>query len=426
MPRFIFETNFFTNTSTAQGNNTRADGLVSHAEGIDTIAKGVASHAEGSCTKAYGLAAHSEGTSTTAGSPDNSSVYNSASHAEGYGTSATGQGAHAEGYDTIAEGEGSHSEGWETIANNLASHAEGFQTTASGQVSHAEGNITSATGLAAHAEGFQTLASNYGSHSEGYLSTASGNYSHAEGSETVASGECSHAEGNNTSTDGYEGAHIIGQYGDATEAYSWFIANGTDYESRGLGAKWLSSNRCMFIDGPTYFAGGADYAEMFETLDGQPIDYGYFVTLEGEKIRKANSNDRYILGVISSTPSVVGDSAEFGWDSRYVTDEWGQVQKHEVTIPAVIRDGKEIVPEHTVTQPVYNPEWDKSKEYVSRLLRPEWAAVGLLGKIKVRHDGSCQVNGFCWPNDEGIATAAESGYRVIKSSGPNQVTVLFK
>ena len=39
------------------------------------------------------------------------------------------------------------------------------------------------------------------------------------------------------------------------------------------------------------------YAEMFETLDGQPIDCGYFVTLNGRKVRIANPRDRYILGV---------------------------------------------------------------------------------------------------------------------------------
>ena len=49
----------------------------------------------------------------------------------------------------------------------------------------------------------------------------------------------------------------------------------------------------------------------------------------------------------------------------------------------------------------------------------------MLGKLLVRDDGTCQVNGYCKPNNEGIATAADHGYRVMKRTGPNQVLVLL-
>ncbi|PES06886.1 exosporium leader peptide, partial [Bacillus anthracis] len=181
---------------------------------------------------------------------------------------------------------------------------EGFHTTASGLHSHAEGANTQALGNEAHAEGFQT--------------TASGNQAHAEGLGNVA---------------GFNGSHIMGRYGVATESYSWFIGNGTSTSDTGLGAKWLASTGNMYIDGPTYVAGGADYAEMFEVVE-EPIDFGYFVTLEGERIRKATAQDTFILGITSATPSVLGDSAEMSWQNKYVVDKWGQRQYEEVTIPA--------------------------------------------------------------------------------------------
>ena len=77
-------------------------------------------------------------------------------------------------------------------------------------------------------------------------------------------------------------------------------------------------------------------------------------------------------------------------------------------------------------EPILNPEWDSSKKYIPRLKRPEWVAVGLVGKILVRDDGTCQVGGYCKPNNEGVATASENGYRVMKRTGQNQVLVLVK
>ncbi|MFE4403911.1 peptidase G2 autoproteolytic cleavage domain-containing protein, partial [Bacillus subtilis] len=64
--------------------------------------------------------------------------------------------------------------------------------------------------------------------------------------------------------------------------------------------------------------------------------------------------------------------------------------------------------------------------YIPRSQRPEWVAVGLLGKLLVRDDGTCEVNSYCKSNDEGIATKANQGYRVLERTGPNQVLVLVK
>ncbi|MEQ8176028.1 MAG: peptidase G2 autoproteolytic cleavage domain-containing protein, partial [Syntrophomonadaceae bacterium] len=409
----------------AEGTNTTASGYYSHAEGNGTTASAYYSHAEGYSTIASGNACHAEGNSTTA-----SGYY---SHAEGQNAQAVGSTSHCEGSSTNATGENSHAEGSNTRAIGNSSHAEGNnswtgdRTTpdpSASQYAHAEGNGTTASGYASHAEGVLTFASQTGSHAEGYNTTASGLTSHAEGYFTDASGSYSHAEGYATNAF-YDGSHIMGQYGAASEAYSWFIANGNS-SSPGLGAKWLASTGSMYVDG-SFIPGGADYAEMFETVDGNSIEPGYFVTLIDEKICRAGSPDDYILGITSSNPSVVGDGGEMRWKAKYLTDEWGRILKHEVIIPAVVdQDGNTIIPEKSEVQPILNPDYDKTRQYIPRRLRPEWVAVGLIGKILVRDDGSCEASGYCQPDASGTATRAEQGYRVLKRTGPNQILILFK
>ena len=67
--------------------------------------------------------------------------------------------------------------------------------------------------------------------------------------------------------------------------------------------------------------------------------------------------------------------------------------------------------------------------YVPREQRPEWSAVGMMGKLLVHDDGTCVVNGFCKSNDSGIATSTTStttGYRVMKRVSENIVQILIK
>ncbi|MBU5443308.1 hypothetical protein KQI79_14860 [Paenibacillus sp. MSJ-34] len=458
----------------AEGQLSSADGTGSHAEGYSTLARGEFSHAEGDSAEAVGIGSHAEGSGSVAGG-----AY---SHAEGVGTETTGEASHAEGERSAAGGRGSHAEGYRTIASGRYSHAEGFFTLASGDyshvegwgnefldvrntasgaaahaegggfhqaygygptlaagdVSHAEGYRTVAGGFASHAEGDRSVAGEYASHAEGRAtqaygiashaegdqSTASGDASHAEGSATIASGNSSHAEGISTDTNLYTGAHIMGRYGQANEEYSWHLAYGTGTTPH-LAAK-ISGPQGQGIAENGWVTGAADYAEMFETCDGRPIDVGYFVTLEGSKIRKATASDIYILGITSATPGVVGDAAELSWKHKFMRDEWGRTIMREVIYPAEQDEyGVVIKPERKVREAVVNPAFDPSREYIPRSQRPEWVAVGLLGKLLVRDDGTCPVNGYCRPNDQGIATNAVTGYRVLERTGPNQILVLY-
>jgi hypothetical protein len=212
---------------------------------------------------------------------------------------------------------------------------------------------------------------------------------------------------------------------DGDPTYSWNVAFGAvAYDATGPIGKLLNNGN-MFVDG-AYLTPAGDYAEMFETADGNSIDVGYFVTVSTEdKIRKAASNDLFILGITSATPGLLGNSGCLRWQGKYLTDEWGRKKYHEVTIPAQKdEEGSVIIPERKIMQPIPNPKWNPHEEYTSRVNRPEWVAVGLIGQVLVRDDGTCETHGYCWSNDDGIATKAEKGYFVLKRTGPNQVLVL--
>ena len=418
--------------SHAEGLTTTASGRASHAEGLTTLASGSVSHAEGIFTTASGVESHAEGRQTTASG--------SFSHAEGFITTASGNASHAEGSETSARGYASHAEGSRTIASGPESHAEGLRTTASGNFSHAEGNLTTASGRWSHAEGYENTANNFSTHAEGHQTTASGIESHAEGRAAIASGYASHAQNFFTIAQN-DAQTAIGRYNVATdrglnntpEDDALIIGNGSGNAARSNAFR-VQFNGDVHSAG-TYFTGGADYAEMFEWQDGNPENEdrtGYFVTFTDEYIRKANASDQFILGVVSSQPSIIADAQSCGWQGMYLKDRWGNIQyewiDEEQEIPAVNPETNEmIIKTETVRvqRPKLNPLYDANQQYLPRAKRGEWAAVGVIGKLRVRDDGSCLQNGFCRPNADGIATASPQGYRVIKRLDAETILVFL-
>lgn len=114
------------------------------------------------------------------------------------------------------------------------------------------------------------------------------------------------------------------------------------------------------------------------------------------------------MGVTSATPAIVADASDLRWHDLFVTDKLGRLIKDE--------NGERIL------NPSYNPDL----AYVPRRERPEWVAVGMIGKLIVYVDGTCVVDGFCKPNDQGIATAASEGYRLMKQIDKSTIRILLK
>lgn len=346
-------------------------------------------------------------------------------NAQGKNATATNYNSVAEGYNTLASGIASHAEGTGTIASGEWSHSEGASTKAAGTCSHSEGLSTKAMGITSHVEGYEAGSTGTASHAEGIKTNASGYGAHAEGLNTIATGDYSHAEGRGTDTNWQQGAHITGCFGEATDPYSWHLANGLNSQMKSLAAR-IDSEGIGAVDGG-WVTGYGGYAEMFETLDGRALDCGFFVTLRGRRVRRANTQDRYILGVTTATSAVLGNAGEFRWKNKFLTDEWGRIQYKDVLIPATTDEkGNIIVPEHKESQPVLNPRWNKDELYIPRAEREEWVAVAIMGQVLVRDDGTCQENGYCMVNDRGIATTSNRGYRVMERTGANQVLILLK
>ena len=378
------------------------------------------------------------------------------SHAEGDTTTASGIRSHAEGLLTIANGANSHAEGSSTTSGGTCSHAEGSNTTANGSYSHAEGANTTANGSYSHAEGYYTVASGDRAHAEGSNTTANGSYSHAEGSDTKALGFGSHSSGRGT----------VAEYSYETTIGKWNVKKNLDSNNYindlfvvGKGSSDSDrSNSFRVNHGDVYGTGafnssGADYAELFEWSDGNPgnIDRaGRFVTLEGENIRLAGPGDDYILGIVSGAPSVVGDVYDDQWQGMYLIDVFGRPIWEDVEVPAVTeeaeypvevpgegeeaprvetrREVRVVVPAHTERRQKLNPAFDNRQlPYIPRSERPEWDAVGMLGKLVAVDDGTCVPNGWATVGEGGAATNSEerTRYRVMARLDERHVRILI-
>lgn len=471
------------NQSHAEGYKTQAlDGDGAHAEGVKSIAYGIASHAEGYNTNTGDNWSHSEGYNTTADGQISHAEGYSEIRLESYVantknklkklwienskkfTNAWANHSHAEGQDTLTMGVNSHAEGLQTVTVNDNSHSEGNNTTAYGRDSHAEGHssnnmlelieetkdietlseydvsvlwnkngFTASYGDYSHAEGLNCLAVGQSSHAEGNKNIANGASSHAEGNETVAQGISSHAEGNNTYALAYQ--HVQGHCNDTSlarsgvnygtgEGTAFVIGNGMNSFASPSNAVRIDYNGKLWAK-QSYSPTGADYAEYFEWLDGNKNNeerYGYFVTLDGDKIRKATDKDDYILGVISKNPSVLGNS-DMEWSGKFLKDDFNSYLKKKETI---VVDDEEVEIEFYVL----SDDYDDTKEYVQRDNRPEWSAVGMLGVLPTLQDGTLKVNGYATVNKDGIATAcekkSENCWRVIKVKNDKVADIIFR
>ncbi len=174
---------------------------------------------------------------------------------------------------------------------------------------------------------------------------------------------------------------------------------------------------------------GSDYAKYYEWLDENPDNEdrrGLFVTLEGEKIKTANAEDGFILGVVSAAPGFVENAYEKEWQGKYMKDIYGERITQETEVPESTDAEGNTIPATIKTEYVLNPEYNEDEKYIPRSQRSEWTYVGLTGELVVRDDGTCKVDGYCKPSEGGIATKSERGYRVLARLDDTHIKVLIK
>ena len=427
------------NYSHAEGSNTTASGNYSHAEGYGSIAESGSSHAEGNYTKTLGIADHTEGGHTVS--------VGAAAHAEGYGslisediieikstttntiTFNTTDNISSATFNKLSSGSKIGIVNGSYYDNNIVYVTITSVDTTNKKVTLNQNlptsnftpyfafaiptvNVTSCK--AAHAEGYFTIAAKTAAHSQGYFTIAGGNYQ-----------------------------TVMGQFNkiSITSNDKLIIGNGSTPNARSNCFRVTNTNGVY--SNSTFKSSGADYAEMFEWLDrntDKKERTGLFVTLEGDKIRIATPEDDYILGIVSACPSVCGDVRDDTWANMHLTDIYGQPILEEVEIPerteeivTVSEEGEEVTETvvieqaHTEIRQKLNPEYDDTQEYIPRSERPEWNAIGVLGKLVAIDDGSCEENGWCKVGQCGIATISEqkTRFRVMKRLDQNHIKIFI-
>ena len=223
-----------------------------------------------------------------------------------------------------------------------------------------------------------------------------------------------------------EDQFLIGRCNDKTNTstMAFIIGNGTDDTNRSNALTVDKSGN--LVAAGTVTPTGADYAEYFEFEDGNPTKedrIGYLVELINGKIRLANGTD--ILGAISGSKGVIGDAEEMNWHGKYERDEFGRYIYEDV--PVINGKGTEDEYTEVIHTKKISANYDPNKAYTPRCDRPEWAPVGLLGKVLVRHDGTLSagdyvkaVNGIASKSDE------KSNVRVLEVISDNVIKVLIK
>jgi hypothetical protein len=328
-------------------------------------------------------------------------------------------------------------------ATGSRSTAMGNGTTASGSESTAMGNGTTASGYISTAMGDSTTASSDRSTAMGHSTTASGTWSTAMGLGTTASGSRSVAMGHYTISNGIY-ATVTGRLGGIGSSSGTIFA--VAYAGSMPTAGTADQNLVFKVNsaGNGYFdgvadSGNADYAEYFESFDGAPLERGHFVSfVEGSSCLEYGNAD--IVGIVSSSPAVVGDSQSMHYKGKYKKDEFNTYIREPVVVTEELhvlsahqqgeawevvtsgslpdemetflveiknKETQEVLETltdeaaiagnrlydfevevigtytHTMIDKVLSDTFDETLEYLPRSERPEWSPIGLLGKLWV-------------------------------------------
>jgi len=260
-------------------------------------------------------------------------------------------------------------------------------------------------------------------------STASGVYASIIGSlNSSATNENNFVLGSSSSIASGNRSSVLSSYG-VKSSGSYKVNGGfgePDSNGQGLSAniKWeLDSlnGKIKASDSITGSSSWSDYAEYFESVDGEVFETGTLVALLGDKIKKAEEGDA-ILGVVSETAGVVLGEQTHHWQGRYLKNEFGGNLYETKTIVDVYTDdqGNETETTFDVRVPVENPEYDPESKYTSREDRDEWHIIGMVGQVYVRCDQTISM-GDSIKAINGIATKGDQ-FKVMKITTPYDAT----
>ena len=352
--------------------------------------------------------------------------------ATGVGSIALGVGCQATSDSTQA----GYGAGGIAIGNRVS--ALSGEAVALGYLGTASGRGAFSAGINCKSTGYGAISVGGGSKAEGTNSVAIGNGSDALAANTISMGTyntVSHTESyafgkNLTSTE--QNQILLGRYNKtpATSSFPYRFIFGDSVSSTSTNLMTLQSNGNLSIKG-SLTQNASDYAECFEWDDGNPNKedrIGYIVTLEGNKIRFADSTDD-ILGIISGTAGIIGNAAFLDWQGQYLTDEYGRIIYDEVEYEEEVGQDEDgpIYRKYKELSPRINPDFDSTLEYVPRTERPEWGVVGLMGQIYVRDNGLAVIGGYVTPT-KGIATPSlePTRMRVMERINDHIIRVFFK
>lgn len=353
-------------------------------------------------------------------------------------------------------GENSLSVGYDNVASGINSVVVGgVENEASGPLSHVSGGMENIAGAA-----YSSVIGGTSNTANGASSSivgGRGNISSGTGS-VVVGGEENEASGLLSNIIGGIGNVALdyqvkmghysqnGQKGTSsgTEGDAFIIGNGTGGYGGYSNAFRVAYNGNVY--GLNAFnSTGADYAEMFEWIDGNINNEdrrGLFAYIENGKMRLATSEDKdkHRLGIIAATPAVVGDNYDDDWRGKYLTDVFGVILTQKVHYDAEYKTIECIDPqtgepitcqicvreECDAAEPILNPDYDPDKTYIPRAERPEYDYWSFCGKLVVVDDGTCEPNGYCYPSENGVATSTENGFYVMERLDDTHIRILLK
>lgn len=260
------------------------------------------------------------------------------------------------------------------------------------------------------------------------LASSGGSFAHSDRSSVIGSGMSSQARGSRSGVwNSLQSETSFGKYCQSIinsrgvkidENYIFAMGYGTD-GARTENIKFQVKGTTGNLKTAGTVSSGqnfGDYAEYFESQSGQAIPNGTIVTLDGRKIRKAQSND-IPLGVISGTAGVILGDQMFHHKDKFLKDEFG------VTITTTeLKEWQDDEGEwysEEIEVPVPNPGFVEQEDYIDRSERPEWCVVGLMGQVFTRFKGDLQANDYIKAEAGiGVRDNVNGQYRVLDITTP--------